>query len=71
MVDSFGTGKVSDERLTDCVREIFPLTPRGIIEHLDLLKPGYRATAAHGHFGRDQFTWERTSLADAVRNFLS
>src|SRR5690606_35774215 len=71
MVNSYGTGKVSDEKLTECVREIFPLKPRGIIEHLDLLRPIYRDTAAHGHFGRDLFPWERTDLADQVRSYLS
>ena len=71
MVNSYGTGKVSDEKLTECVREIFPLKPRGIIEHLDLLRPIYRDTAAHGHFGRDLFPWERTDLAEQVRAYLS
>jgi S-adenosylmethionine synthetase len=60
MVDTFGTGVIPDERLTDVIREVFPLTPRGIIEELDLLKPIYRATASYGHFGRsgDEFRWE-------------
>ena len=71
MVDSYGTGQVSDERLTACVQEIFPLKPSGIITHLDLLRPIYRATAAHGHFGRERFPWERLDQVDAVRTFLS
>ena len=71
MVDSYGTGQVSDEALTACVRELFPLKPAGIIKHLDLRRPIYSATAAHGHFGRDAFPWERTDLAGAVRDFLS
>ena len=71
MVETFGTGKVSDERLTACVRELFPLTPAGLINHLNLLRPIYRPTAAHGHFGRDQFSWEKTDLAGAVKDFLS
>ena len=71
MVDSYGTGKVSDEKLTEAVREIFPLKPAGLIQHLDLLRPIYRATAAHGHFGRPGFPWEKTDLADKVREFLS
>jgi S-adenosylmethionine synthetase len=60
MVDTFGTGVIPDERLTGVIREVFPLTPRGIIEELDLLKPIYRATASYGHFGRsgDEFRWE-------------
>lgn len=71
MVDSQGTGKVSDEKLTEVVREIFPLKPRAIVEHLDLLRPIYRATAAHGHFGRDIFPWEKTDLAERIAAYLS
>ncbi|MEQ1565123.1 MAG: methionine adenosyltransferase [Myxococcota bacterium] len=70
MVDTFGTGKVSDERLSACVRELFPFKPAALVKHLDLLKPIYRATAAHGHFGRPGFSWERTDRADAVRAFV-
>jgi S-adenosylmethionine synthetase len=70
MVDTFGTGEVADEKLIECVREIFPLKPAGIIKHLDLKRPIYQATAAHGHFGRDLFPWEKTDLADKVRAFL-
>ena len=70
MVDSYGTGNVSDERLTECVRELFPLKPAALIEHLDLLRPIYRGTAAHGHFGRPGFSWERTDMSEDVRNFL-
>jgi len=62
MVDTFGTGKIDDSRITDIVREVFDLRPNGIKESLDLLKPRYLKTAAYGHFGRedDNFTWERT-----------
>ena len=69
MVDSFGTASVPEERITDLVRENFPLTPKGIIEALDLRRPIYKATAAYGHFGRTGpgFTWERTDRADALR----
>jgi S-adenosylmethionine synthetase len=65
MVDSNGTGKVSDKRLTDLVREHFDLTPKGLIEHLRLRRPIFRKTAAYGHFGRNEptFTWERTDKA--------
>lgn len=65
-VNSFGSGEVSDRRLELLVREIFPLTPKGIIEHLDLRRPVFRPTAAYGHFGRDEngFTWE---LVDHVK----
>ncbi|HTO90983.1 MAG TPA: methionine adenosyltransferase [Candidatus Sulfotelmatobacter sp.] len=65
MVDTNGTGKVSDEKLTQLVRKHFDLTPRGLIEHLKLRRPIYRKTAAYGHFGRSEpsFTWERTDKA--------
>jgi S-adenosylmethionine synthetase len=71
MVDTFGTGQVSDERLTDCVRELFPLKPGGLVKHLDLLRPIYRATAAHGHFGREGFPWEKTDMAARVKSYLA
>ena len=64
-VDTEGTGKIDDARLCELVREVFPLTPAGIIKHLDLRRPIYRKTAAGGHFGRNEpeFTWERTDKA--------
>ncbi|MFO0424813.1 MAG: methionine adenosyltransferase [Planctomycetia bacterium] len=65
-VDTEGTGTVEDERLCDVVREFFPLTPRGIIDYLDLRRPIYRRTAAGGHFGRDGHTWEQTARATAL-----
>src|SRR5688572_25942582 len=69
LIDTDGTGKVSDEKLTELVRKHFKLTPRGIIESLDLRRPIYRKTAAFGHFGRTEpeFTWERTDKADALK----
>ncbi len=69
MVDSFGTATVSEEKITELVREQFKLTPKGIIETLDLRRPIYKATAAYGHFGRSGpgFTWEKTDRADALR----
>jgi S-adenosylmethionine synthetase len=69
MVDTFGTGKVSDCKLVDIVRKHFRLTPRGIIESLDLLRPIYKKTAAYGHFGRNEpeFTWEKTMQAAQLR----
>ena len=69
LVDTSGTGQVSDEKLVELVRGHFKLTPRGIIESLDLRRPIYRKTAAFGHFGRSEpeFTWERTDKADALR----
>src|SRR3989475_225375 len=72
MVDTMGTGKVEEPRLADAVREIFPLTPKGIIEYLNLRRPIYKKTAAYGHFGRieDEFTWERTDKVEALRGLL-
>ncbi len=68
-VDTFGTGTADEQTLTDLVRAHFPLTPRGIIDHLQLRRPIYRATAAFGHFGRNEasFSWEATDKADALR----
>ena len=68
-VDTFGTGKLDEGKLDRLVRKHFDLTPRGIIEGLDLLRPIYRATAYHGHFGREDvgFPWERTDRAEALR----
>ena len=62
-VDTEGTGKISDQRLCELAREFFPLTPRGIIDALDLRRPIFRRTAAGGHFGRDEFSWEKTDKA--------
>ena len=69
MVDTFGTGTIPEEKITQLVRENFSLTPKAIIETLDLRRPVYKATAAYGHFGRTGpgFTWERTDRADALR----
>ncbi len=69
MVDTAGTGVIPDERLTKVVREVFPLTPRGIIEELDLLKPIYRLTASYGHFGRTEkaFRWESLHHVPALK----
>jgi len=69
MVDTFGTGEVEDDRLTSAIREVFDLTPRGIITELDLLRPIYRKTAAFGHFGRSEpeFTWERIDRTGDLR----
>src|SRR5437868_1245334 len=69
MVDSFGTATIPEEKITDIVREHFRLTPKAIIETLDLRRPIYKATAAYGHFGRTGpgFTWEKTDRADALR----
>ena len=70
MVDTFGTGNLSSAELTELVRAHFPLTPKGIIDHLRLRRPIYKATAAFGHFGRtgDSFTWEKTDKAEELRH---
>ena len=69
MVNAFGTGTVSEEKMTQMIRAHFPLTPKGIIDHLKLRRPIYRRTAAFGHFGRteDSFSWEGTDKADELR----
>jgi S-adenosylmethionine synthetase len=69
MADSFGTGTIPDEQMTDVIRAVFSLTPRAIIETLDLRRPIYRPTAAFGHFGRTEptFSWERSDKAAALR----
>ena len=69
LIDTFDTGIVPDEKISEAVRANFKLTPRGIIETLDLRRPIYKKTAAFGHFGRTEpeFTWERTDKADALR----
>jgi S-adenosylmethionine synthetase len=69
-VETFGTGKVSEERLVGLIRDTFALTPKGMIEHLKLRRPIYRATAAFGHFGRSEagFTWEATDKAEALKD---
>jgi S-adenosylmethionine synthetase len=71
MVDCYGTNKVAEERIVACVRELFPTKPAGLVKHLDLLRPIYRKTAAHGHFGRPGFSWEETDKVDAVKAFLA
>jgi S-adenosylmethionine synthetase len=69
LVDTFGKGTIPDAEIVRAVRETFDLTPAGIIEHLDLKRPIYRETAAHGHFGRElpSFKWESTDIAARLR----
>jgi S-adenosylmethionine synthetase len=71
-IDSFGTGKLADDRIAELVREHFDLRPKGLIEMLDLKRPIYRKTAAYGHFGREDadFTWEKTDKADDLKAAL-
>ena len=69
LVDTFGTGKIGEDKIEELVRKNFKLTPKGIIESLDLRRPIYKETARHGHFGRTgaNFTWERTDKAEGLR----
>jgi S-adenosylmethionine synthetase len=71
-IDTFGTGKLSDLRIAELVREHFELRPKGLVDMLDLKRPIYRKTAAYGHFGRElpEFTWEKTDRADALKAAL-
>ena len=70
MVNTFGTGTITESRIAQIIREVFDLRPRAIIEQLDLLRPIYKLTAAYGHFGRElpEFTWERKDKADIIRS---
>lgn len=72
LVNSHGSGRVEDSKLEACVRELFRLTPKGIIESLDLLRPIYRKTSTYGHFGRElpEFSWEKTDKVAAIKDFL-
>ena len=69
-VETFGTGKVDDDKIIEIVREFFDLRPRGLVKMLDLLRPIYSGTAAYGHFGREEpeFSWEKTDKADAIKD---
>jgi S-adenosylmethionine synthetase len=67
-VDTFGTSHIGDEVLSQAVQQVFDLRPKAIIQALDLLKPIYRHTAYHGHFGRKGFSWEKTDKVEALQN---
>jgi len=69
MIDTFGTGKIPESKIKEIVAKHFPLSPRGIIEKLNLLRPIYKKTAAYGHFGREEpeFTWEKTDMVEIIR----
>ena len=69
-VDTFGTGRVPDDELVRIVRENFDLRPQAIIEKLGLRRPIFRETAAYGHFGRAQFPWEQTDMAETLKKYL-
>jgi len=68
LVDTCGTGRVAEDKLEALVRKHFPLTPKAMIDHLNLRRPIYFETARHGHFGRDEFPWEKTDMADKIRS---
>jgi len=70
MVNTFGTGAVPEAQIEKVVKELFDLTPAGIVKALDLKKPIYQKTASYGHFGRDIFSWEKTNKAEAIRKGL-
>jgi len=72
MVHTYGTGKISDEKLGKLVKKVFPLSPKGIIDHLKLLRPIYKKTAVYGHFGREDadFTWEKLDAVDELLNVV-
>jgi len=72
MVNTFGTGKITDEKLEDAIKKVFDMRPRAIIEHLKLLRPIYRKTAVYGHFGRSDpdFTWEKTDKVEELKRAI-
>jgi S-adenosylmethionine synthetase len=72
-VDTHGTANVDEDAIISCVEDLFDLTPKGIMDELDLLRPIYRKTAAYGHFGREDkdFTWEQTVRVDDIRKYLN
>ena len=70
LVETFDTAKIDPAKISAAVREIFPLKPAGMIKHLDLLRPIFRRTAAFGHFGREEFSWENTDKVDELRKLL-
>ena len=72
MVDTHNSSEIDENKLSECVRAVFKLTPKGIIESLDLLRPIYQKTASYGHFGRElpEFTWEKTDKVDEIKEFL-
>ena len=69
-VETFGTGRISDDKIVELIRNHFELRPKGLIQMLGLLRPIYRQTAAYGHFGREEptFTWEQTDKAAALKS---
>ena len=72
LIDTHGTSQIEESRIEACVKELFDLTPAGIIKELDLLRPIYKKTASYGHFGREEpeFTWEKTNRIDEIKSYL-
>lgn len=72
-VNTHGAGKVEEDKIVEAIRSIFKLTPKGIIESLDLIRPIYKKTASYGHFGRElpEFTWEKRDKVEEIKNFLN
>jgi S-adenosylmethionine synthetase len=72
MINTHKTAVVEEEKIEACVRELFDLSPKGIITSLNLLRPIYRRTATYGHFGREEegFTWEQTNRVEDIKNYL-
>ena len=69
-VDTFGTSTIPDEQLITCIRELFPLKPKQLIRHLNLLRPIYQQTASYGHFGRENLPWEQTDMVEKIKTYL-
>ena len=72
MVDTFGTGKKSDEEITEIINKVFDLRPSAIIDRLDLRKPIYKNVAAYGHMGREDLgvSWEKLDMVDEIKNYM-
>jgi len=70
MINTYGTGRIEPDRIAEIVNEVFDFRPARIIKHLNLLSPIYKQTAAYGHFGRETegFTWEKSDMADEIKN---
>jgi len=73
MIDTHGTSQIEESKIEDCVKNLFDLSPAGIIKELDLLRPIYKKSASYGHFGREEpeFTWEKTNRSDEIKSYLS
>jgi S-adenosylmethionine synthetase len=72
MVDTFGTARIPETKISEIISKVFDLSPRGIINHLDLIKPRYTPTAAYGHFGREEngFTWEKLDRVKEIQDLI-